>query len=65
MLIKKIPHTSGLVSTTVLNTKISEIENKIPGSCKYITTQKFNKVLAEIFAARLKQADLLKKKNLF
>ena len=34
MLIKKIPHTSGLVSTTVLNTKISEIENKIPGSCK-------------------------------
>ena len=53
------------MSTTLLNTKISEIENKIPGSCKYITTQKFNKVLAEIFAARLKQADLLKKKNLF
>ena len=26
---KKIPDTSGLVTTTVLNTKISEVENKI------------------------------------
>ena len=38
MLIKKIPDTSGLVTTTVLNTKISEIENKIPDNCKYIIT---------------------------
>ena len=38
MLIKKIPDTSGLVTTTVLNTKISEIENKIPDNSKYIIT---------------------------
>ena len=30
MLIKKIPGTSGLVTTTVLNTKINEVENEIP-----------------------------------
>ena len=38
MLIKKIPDTSGLVTTTVLNTKISENENKIPDNSKYIIT---------------------------
>ena len=27
---KKIPDKSGLVTTTVLNTKISEVENKFP-----------------------------------
>ena len=27
---KKIPDTSGLVTTTVLDKKISEVENKIP-----------------------------------
>ena len=32
ILIKKIPDTSGLVTTTVLNTKISEVENKIPNT---------------------------------
>ena len=36
MLIKKIPDTSGLVTTTVFNTKISEVENKIPDNSKYI-----------------------------
>ena len=33
------PDTSGLVTTTVLNIKISEVENKISGNSKYITTQ--------------------------
>ena len=61
MLIKKIPDTSGLVTTTVLNTKISEIENKFPDNSKYITTQEFNKLTAEYFAARSKQADLVNK----
>ena len=56
---KKIPDTSGLVTTTVLNTKISEVENKIPYHAKYITTQEFNKLTAENFTARLKQADLV------
>ena len=36
-----MPDTSGLVTTTALNTKISEVENKIPNHGKYITTQEF------------------------
>ena len=47
--------------TTVLNTKISEVENKTPNHDKYITTPEFNNLTAEIFAARLKQADLVNK----
>ena len=57
----KIPDTSGLVTTTVLNTKISEVENKILDHAKYTTTLEFNKLTAEHFAARLKQADLVSK----
>ena len=49
------------MTTTVLNTKISEIENKFPDNSKYITTQEFNKLTAEYFAARSKQADLVNK----
>ena len=49
----KIPDTSSFVAITVLNTN----------NCKYITTQKFNKLMPENFAARLKQADLVKKTN--
>ena len=40
MLIKKIPGTACLVTSTVLNTKFSEVENKIPDNSKYIATQK-------------------------
>ena len=47
--------------TIVLNTKISEVENKVPDNSQYITTQEFNKLTAKNFAARLKQADLLNK----
>ena len=49
------------MTTTVLNTKISEVENKIPEQSKYITTQEFNKLTAENFAARWNQADLVNK----
>ena len=49
------------MTTTVFNTKIREVENKIPDNCEYITTQEFNKVTAENSAARLKQADLVNK----
>ena len=35
---RKILVTSSLVTTTVLNTKISEVENKISDLTKYITT---------------------------
>ena len=54
MLMKKISDISGLVTTTVLNAKISEVENKILDNSKYITTQEFNKLTAENFAARLR-----------
>ena len=49
------------MTTTVLNTKISEVENKIPEQSKYSTTQEFNKLTAENFAARWNQADLVNK----
>ena len=52
----KIPDTNSLVTTT-LNTEISEVENKIPDNYKYITSQIFNKLTAENFDVRLKQAD--------
>ena len=58
----KISDTSGLVTTSVLNTKISEVDNKVPDNSKYITNQEFNKLMAQNFAARLKQADSVKKK---
>ena len=55
----KIPDTSNLVTRTVLNTKISEVENKIPDNSKYFTMHEFNKLTAEDFPARLKQANLV------
>ena len=55
----KITHTSSLVTATVLNTKIGEVEGKIPNHDVYITTQEFNKLTAENFKERLKQADLV------
>ena len=58
---KKIPNTSSLVATTVWNTKISKVENTINNYSKYITTQAFNKLTAEYFASRLKQANLVSK----
>ena len=61
MLIKKIPDTSGIVTPTVLNTKISEVENKIPDYAKYIANQELNKSTAENFAARLTQANSVSK----
>ena len=38
MLIKKKLDTSGLVTTTVLNAKISEVENKIPDTSSLVAT---------------------------
>ena len=52
---------SGLVTTIVLNTKISEVNNKIPDSSKHINTQELKELMAENAAARLKQADLVNK----
>ena len=53
---KKIPDTSGLVTT-----KISQVENKIPNHDKYITTPEFIKLTAKNSTARLKQANLVTK----
>ena len=61
MLIKKILYTSDLVSSNILNPKPSDVENKISDYCKCTTTQEFNKLIAEHFVARLKQADLVNK----
>ena len=49
------------MTTTVFNTKPSEVENKIPDYAKYINTPEFNKLTVEDFAARLKQADSVNK----
>ena len=57
----KIPNSSSLVTTTVLYAKISEVENKISHHAKCITTQEFNKLAAENFKERLKQANLVSK----
>ena len=60
----KITDISSLVKTTTdYNIKITETENKLTDHDhdKYITTPEFNKVTAENFAARLKQANLVAK----
>ena len=49
------------MTTTVFNTNISEVENKIPNHGKYITTPEFNKLTAENIAVTLKQANLVTK----
>ena len=41
-----------LVTRTLLNTTIREVENKISDHTKYIITQEFVKLTAENFAAR-------------
>ena len=57
----KIPGVSSLVKKTNYNTKVTEIENELPdhNHDKHITTPEFNKLTAENFAARLKQANLV------
>ena len=43
-LAKKIPDTNGLVATTVLKTKISEVDNKIPGESGLVTITDYTKI---------------------
>ena len=62
MLIKKIPDTSSLVTTTVLDAKSSQVKNKISDNSKYITTKEFNENTRENCETMLKQADLVHKK---
>ena len=57
---------SNLVKQTDYKTKINEIQNKINGHdhALYITTQEFNKLTADNFAARLAQANLASKDDI-
>ena len=63
MKIKYIPNNSSLVKKTDYNTKIPEIEKKLTdhNHDKYITTPEFNTLAADVFNARLKQANLVVK----
>ena len=49
------------MTTTVLNAKTNGVENKNPNHDKNVTTPEFNKLKAESFAGRLKQANLVNK----
>ena len=51
-------HVNNLVKKTDYNTKVAEIENKLinHNHGKYIDTQEFNKLAADVFNARLVQA---------
>ena len=59
----KIPSVSNLVKKTDYNTKVTEIENKLNNHNhdKYVDTQEFNKLTADVFNARIAQANLITK----
>ena len=61
----KIPSVSNLVKKTDYNTKVTEIENKLNNHNhdKYITTPEFNTLAADVFNAKLAQANLITKTN--
>ena len=63
----KIPNISRLVKKTDYNAKTSEIEKKLTdhNHDKYITTPEFNKFMAEVFVARLAQANLITKTDFY
>ena len=46
---------------SVLNTETVEVENKIRDNSKYITPQEFNNFTTGNLAARLRQANLVRK----
>ena len=62
----RISNIINLVKKTVYNTNISEIEKKVADDNhdKYITTLESNKVTAEIFDLKLKQANLVTKTDI-
>ena len=57
----KIPDVSNLVKKTDYNAKVTEIEKKLTNHNhdKYIDTQEFNNLTADVFNARLAQANLI------
>ena len=59
----KIPSVTNLVKNAGYNTKVTGIENKLTdhNRDKYIDTQEFNKLAADVFNARIAQANLITK----
>ena len=59
----KIPNVNSLVKKTDYDTKITEIDKELTdhNHDKYITTPEFNTLAADVFNARLKQTDLVRK----
>ena len=57
----KIQNTTSLVTITVSNTEISEVENKIPDNSKHIASHEFHRLRAEDFAVRLTETSLVNK----
>ena len=55
--------TSSLSTTAVFTIKIGEVENKISNHVKYVTIQEFNSLTTEDFTTRLKETDLVSKKD--
>ena len=45
---KKKTDTSGLVTTAILNTKVSKVENKVPGTCGLVNTTVINKKIGDV-----------------
>ena len=59
----KIPDVSSLVKKTIYHIKINELEKKLTDHNHdiYITTPEFNTLAADVFNARLAQANLVTK----
>ena len=59
----KIPSINGLLKKTDYNTKITDIENKLDNHNHdtYVATSEFNTLAANVFNARLAQANLITK----
>ena len=55
--------TSSLSTTAVFTIKIGEVENRISNHVKYATIQEFNNLTTEDFTTRLKETDLVSKKD--
>ena len=58
-----MPNVSNLAKKTGYNTKVTEIENKINihNHDRYIDTQEFNKLAADVFNVRLARSNLITK----
>ena len=57
-----IPDVNHLVKKTEYNTKVAaDVENKLNNHDKYIDTSEFNKLAADVFNARIAQANLITK----